>query len=154
LSEILIATPLFTSFDPVQGRKGELVKVSVEPDFAAWDLSGDGSRLAVSTFDYKAADVKIVTLSNKNMTKVSAMPWTQLAAVAWAADGKSLFLASYSSRGSTIVTMNPGGKPSPLFKQPSWDIFSLMPSPDGRYLAFGPLTANANAWTIANFPSK
>jgi len=90
---------------------------------------------------------------DQRLGKLSAMPWTQLAAVAWSADG-SLFLASYSSRGSTIVTMTPGGKPSPLFKQPSWDIFSIMPSPDGHYLAFGPLTTNVNAWTIANFPGK
>ncbi len=144
----------FTTFDPAQGRKDELLKLPADPDFTSWDLSRDGNRLAIATFDHKASDVKVVTLANKAITKFSAMPWTQLAAVAWAADGKSLFLASYSSRGTTIVTMNPGGKPSPLFKQPSWDIFSLMPSPDGRYLAFGPLTGNANAWTIANFPSK
>jgi hypothetical protein len=98
--------------------------------------------------------VKIITLADKATTKLSAMPWTQLAAVGWAADGKGLFLASYSSRGTTIVTMSPGGKPNPLFKRPSWDTFSIMPSPDGHYLAFGPITANANAWTIANFPSK
>jgi hypothetical protein len=144
----------FTAFDPAAGRKGELLKVPAEADFTSWDLSRDGSRVAIATFDHKASEVKIVTLADKATTKLSAMPWTQLAAVGWAADGKSLFLASYSSRGTTIVNMSPGDKPNPLFKQPSWDIFSIMPSPDGHYLVFGPITANANAWTIANFPSK
>lgn len=144
----------FTAFDPGQGRKGELLKLPAEPDFTAWDLSRDGKRIAVSTFDHKAGDVKIIALADKSTTKLSAMPWTQLAAIAWSADGKGLYLTSASSRGTTMVVMEPGSKPTPVFKQPSWDIFSLSPSPDGRYLAFGPLTANANAWTIPNFPAK
>ena len=85
---------------------------------------------------------------------MSAMPWTELVASAWAADGKSLFLASYSSRGTSIVRMPLSGEPKLMFKQPSWDIFSLAPSPDGRYLAFGPVNSNSNAWTIAAFPPK
>jgi Tol biopolymer transport system component len=144
----------FTAFDVAQGRKGELVKVSTEPDFASWDLSPDGSKVVVSKFDYKAGDLKIVSLADKAITTRSAMPWTELAVVAWAADGKSVFLGSYSSRGTTIVSMDPAGKVRKLFTQPSWDIFSLVPSPDGHYLAFGPIVANANAWTIASFPQK
>ncbi len=34
---------LFTAFDPVQGRKSELVKVPSDPDSTSWDLSPDGS---------------------------------------------------------------------------------------------------------------
>ena len=89
----------FTAFDPAAGRKGELLKVPAEADFTSWDLSRDGSRVAIATFDHKASEVKIVTLADKATTKLSAMPWTQLAAVGWAADGKSLFLASYPSLG-------------------------------------------------------
>ena len=110
--------------------------------------------LVVSSFDYKAADIQIVPLAGGTPQKLTAMPWTELAAIAWAADGKSLFLASYSSRGTSIVRMPVTGGPKLLFKQPSWDIFSLAPSPDGRYLAFGPVIATANAWTIASFPRK
>ncbi len=145
---------LFTAFDPVQGRKSELVKVPSDPDSTSWDLSPDGSRVVLSVFDYKAADIQIVPLAGGTPQKLSAMPWTELAAIAWASDGKSLFLASYSSRGTGIVRMPLTGGPKLLFKQPSWDIFSLMPSPDGRYLAFGPVITASNAWTIASFPRK
>jgi Tol biopolymer transport system component len=149
---------VFTSFDPVQGRKAEAAKVSSDPDSSSWDLSPDGSRVVVSVFDYKAADIQIVPLTagtaGGTAQKLSAMPWTELAAIAWAADGKSLFLASYSSRGTAIVRMPVTGGPKLLFKQPSLDIFFLVPSPDGRYLAFGPIITNANAWTIASFPRK
>jgi Tol biopolymer transport system component len=146
---------VFTAIDPVQGRKAELTKAAVNPDLVAWDLSPDGSRVALTIFDYKAADVEIVTLAGGAMQKLSAMPWTQLVAVAWTADGKGLFLASFSSRGTGIVRIDAtGGAPKLLLKQPSWDIFALTPSPDGNSLAFGPLITSANAWTIANFPAK
>lgn len=145
---------VFTAFDPVQGRKAELAKVAVDPDAASWDLSPDGTRVVISVFDYKAGDLQIVPLNGGAPQKMSAMPWTELVASAWAADGKSLFLASYSSRGTSIVRMPLTGEPKLMFKQPSWDIFSLAPSPDGHYLAFGPLNSNSNAWTIAAFPPK
>ncbi len=144
----------FTAFDPLQGRKAELVKVTTDPDAASWDLSPDGSRVALSSFDYKAGDVQIVPLAGGTPQKLSALPWTELVATAWAADGKSLFLASYSSRGTSIARMDFTGAPKLLFHQPSWDIFSLAPSPDGHYLAFGPVITSANAWTIASFPLK
>jgi Tol biopolymer transport system component len=145
---------VFTAFDPMQGRKAQLVKLPSDPDATSWDLSPDGTRVVLSVFDYKAADVQIVPLAGGTPQKLNALPWTELAAVAWAADGKSLFLASYSSRGTSIVRMPEIGAPKLLFKQPSWDIFSLAPSPDGRYLAFGPVVTTSNAWTIASFPRK
>jgi Tol biopolymer transport system component len=145
---------VFTAFDPLQGRKSELVKLPGDPDVTNWDLSPDGSRVVFSVFDYKAGDVQIVPLAGGTAQKLSVLPWTELVAVAWAADGKGLFLASYSSRGTSIVRMAATGGPKLLFKQPGWDIFSLMPSPDGRYLAFGPVITTANAWTIASFPPK
>jgi Tol biopolymer transport system component len=145
---------IFTAFDPLQGRKAELMKVPADPDLTNWDLSPDGTRVALSVFDYKAGDVQIVPLAGGTPQKLSAMPWTELVAIAWAADGKSLFLASYSSRGTSIARMDFTGGSKLLFKQPSWDILSLAPSPDGHTLAFGPVITTANAWTIASFPPK
>jgi Tol biopolymer transport system component len=143
----------FSSFDPVQGRKAELVKVPANKELTRWDLSPDGSRVALSVFDYKVADVQIVPLNGGAAQKFSVMPWTELVAVAWAADGKSLFLASYSSRGTSIVHTELTGASKPLFKS-SWDIFALTASPDGHALAFGPVITSANAWTIPSFPAN
>jgi Tol biopolymer transport system component len=145
---------VFTAFDPVEGRKAQLAKVPGDPDFINWDLSPDGSRVALTFFDYKAADMQVVSLNGGAVQKISAMPWTELVAVAWAADGKSLFLASYSSRGTSMARMDLTGHSKLLFKQPGLDIFSMVPSPDGHSLAFGPVSNNGNAWTIAAFPGK
>lgn len=144
----------FTAFDPMQGRKPELWNSNADPDLAAWDLSPDGTRLVVSTFDFKAADFQVIPLAGGAPQKFSALPWAQLVAIAWAADGKSLFLASNSSRGTTLVHYDFSSGPKQLFKQPSLDIFALYPSPDGHQLALGPVVYNSNAWTIASFPNK
>ncbi|MGC1370747.1 MAG: hypothetical protein WA824_01295 [Candidatus Sulfotelmatobacter sp.] len=144
---------VFTSFDPAQGRKVELAKLPANPELARWDLSPDGTRVAICTFDYKAAEVQIIPLAGGTPQKFSVMPWTELVAVAWAADGKSLFLASFSSRGTSIIHSELTGEPKLLLKS-SWDIFSLDPSPDGHYLGFGPVIYNSNAWTIPSFPEK
>ena len=40
----------FSAFDPVQGRKAELVKVPANKELTRWDLSPDGSRVALSAF--------------------------------------------------------------------------------------------------------
>jgi Tol biopolymer transport system component len=143
----------FTAFDAVQGKKSELTKITSVPDFSRWDLSSDGSRVAISVFDYKAGDVQIVSLAGGAAQKLSVLPWTELAAVAWTADGQGLFLGSYSSRGTTIVRTDLKGQSKLLFKS-TWDIFSLLPSPDGQHLAFGPIVTSANAWTIAQFPAQ
>ncbi len=146
---------VFTVFDPVQGRKPESTKVAATPDLISWDLSPDGTRVALSTFDYKTADVEIVSLAGGAvLQKLSVLPWTQLVAAAWTADGKGLFLGSFSSRGTSIVRTELTGTPKLFFKQPSWDIFALLPSPDGHALAFGPVITSANAWTIPVFPAK
>jgi Tol biopolymer transport system component len=143
---------LFTAFDPLKGR-GARIASAAGPEFLRWDLAPDGSRIATSLFDYKAGEVQIIPLHGGAPQKLATNPWFELVAVAWAGDGKSLFLASYSSRGTAVVHMNLNGQTKMLFK-PVWDVYSLAPSPDGRYLALGPMITNANAWTIPSFPQK
>jgi Tol biopolymer transport system component len=154
LAEAREKNVIFTAFDPLQGRKAELARVPSDKDVRSWDLSPDGTRLALSIFDYKTGDVRILPLDGGTPRKLSAMPWTQLGAIAFAADGKSLFLVSSSSRGTSLVRMDSAGNTKLLFQQPGWDIHSLAASPDGHFLALGPILSNFNAWTIASFPRQ
>lgn len=143
----------FFSFDPASGHRSETASFSGEPDMLNWDLSPDGSRIAVSAFDFKAADVQIIPLQGGTPQKYSLMPWNELVAIAWTNDGKSLFLSSDSSRGSSLIRYDFGRPPKLLWKT-AWDLFQITPSPDGHYLALGPNIADANAWLISNFPPK
>ena len=54
LAEAREKNVIFTAFDPLQGRKKELARVPSDTDFRSWDLSPDGSRVALSVFDFKA----------------------------------------------------------------------------------------------------
>ena len=144
---------IFSAIDPEKGRKAELLKITADQDLTGWDLSPDGARVAIGKFSYKNGEVEILPLDGSTPQQLSTMPWTEIVGVAWAADGKSLFLASYSSRGTAIVHTDFAGHAKMLFK-PSWDIYTLQASPDGKYLAFGPVITNANAWTMGSFPAK
>jgi WD40-like Beta Propeller Repeat len=72
---------------------------------------------------------------------------------AWAADGKSLFISSDSSRGTSVIHLVFGQQPKLLW-QTVWDIYHISPSPDGHYLALGPQVYDSNSWIIQNFPEK
>jgi Tol biopolymer transport system component len=144
---------VFSSFDPMKGRKAELLKVPFNHARTAWDLSPDGKRLAISEFSYVKGEISLLRLDGSPAQKISQTQWTELLSVAWAADGKSLFLSSFSSRGTAIVHLDFAGHGKQLFK-PNWRIMTLNPSPDGKYLAFGPVISNSNVWTMGFFPPK
>jgi Tol biopolymer transport system component len=144
---------VFTALDPNAGRKGEITKFTGDPDYASWDLSPDGSRIAITIYDYKTADVQVMPVKGGNPEKFSGLPWTQLMAAAWAADGKSLYISSDSSRGTSVIHLVPGVEPKLLWKT-VWDVYQITPSPDGHYLALGPQIYDANSWIIQNFPAK
>jgi Tol biopolymer transport system component len=144
---------VFTSFDPIQGRKSEIAKVSREGRGSSWDLSPDGAQIALSEYSYTEGVMQIIPTDGKPRQKFSVTPWQQVDAVAWSADGKSLFFGSYSSRGTSIVRTDLAGHARMLYKA-GFDIFAISPSPDGKWLAFGPVITDANAWTLGSFPEK
>lgn len=154
LAEVREKSVIFTDFDPNRGRTRELIRVPNDADIRGWDLSPDGGRVALSVFDAKAGDVRILPLDGGTPRTMSALPWTELMAVAWAADGRSLFLVSNNSRGTSILRMDSGGKTRLFLDQPGRDVHALAPSPDGHSLAFGAVQSNFNAWTIASFPRQ
>jgi Tol biopolymer transport system component len=154
LAEVREKDLVFTAFDPLQGRRAEVLRVPRDSDFRSWDLSPDGSRVALSVFDLKAGDVRIFPLDGGAPQTLSAMPWAQLLTVAWAADGRSLFLSSNTTRGTSVVRMDSAGRTKLLLDQTGRDVHVLAPSPDGHSLAFGVIQSDYNAWTIASFPQR
>ncbi len=153
LAEVREKNVIFTAFDPEQGRKRELLRVPGDSDFRGWDLSPDGSQVALSVFDLKAGDVRIFPLDGGTPRTLSALPWRELLTIAWAADGRSLFLISNNSRGTSLLHMDSAGGTKLLLDQPGRDIHVLSPSPDGHSLALGGVQSNFNAWT-ASFPRQ
>ena len=153
VAEVVKGQLVFSTFDPVQGRKKEIAHAAGEPDFLAWGLSPDGSRIVASEFDFKVGKLQVLSLDGSAPLKFTTRDWGMLNGATWSADGKSLYVLSYSSRGTAILHSDLSGNAKMLYR-PSWDIFGVQVSPNGKTLAFAPLIDNSNAWTMGNFPAK
>ena len=142
---------VFSSFDPLQGRKSEVFSMKPERPWVQWDLSPDGARLAVSTFFRDKSDLRVVSVADGRSTPIVLKDVARLGGVSWAADSSGLYLPAFSSRGTTVLFATLDGATRVVYKTP-WDVFSAFPSPDGRHMALGMVTTDSNVWQITNFP--
>jgi Tol biopolymer transport system component len=180
LSEVDGNWLIFSTFDPVQGRKGEVTRMDLTPGAAAaalcpscpapapppgslpafdpdseargfWDLSPDGSQLAFSVKDPRSARITLLHLATRQTREITVKERFNLSFLAWAADGKSLFVTSRSSRENWLYRVGPDGEARLLF-QAHGRLERPTPSPDGRYLAFSETPSNSNVWMVENLP--
>ena len=155
---------IFTAFDPIRGRGHELARYEITwPGAYDWDLSPDGSRLAISK--YSGQQIHILPLNGDTATNIVVKGWSSLWSLNWAADGKGLFVSSATQSGSALLRVDlkgnanvlwqqkrsiaPWSAPLPVVIGPSapWAV----PSPDGRHLAIYQWNLNANIWMMENF---
>ena len=78
--------------------------------------------------------------------------WTNLTSVAWAADGKALFVTGYASKNPPLLRVSLDGKTQLLYTGRCY-LEEPVPSPDGRYLAFGDESEDSNAWVVDSPPN-
>jgi eukaryotic-like serine/threonine-protein kinase len=140
------------AFDPSRGKGRELMRIDLGSTTASylWDLSPDGSRIAVVYGEHKDR-IRILPLNGGAASEVTVDGWSELDGPGWAADGKSLFVTASSAGSDVLLHVDLEGHAHMLWKQPSslGGIYGV-PSPDGKYVAF-PVGANAsNAWLIEN----
>ncbi len=141
---------VFSAFDPVQGRKGELVKLPAG-SASIWDLSPDGTRIVFGEFLGSSGHLHIVPLAGGTPREVDLQERAFPISLGWSADGTALFLTGISpSGGSLLLRLALDGHTQVLYKSATW-LERPIASPDGRHLAFGEVTSNSNAWMIANF---
>ena len=88
------------SFDPKDGTHHEFPLPHIS-DFQEWSLSPDGSTLATIVNGPK---LRFVNMADKSVreTKLTGN-WTQLIAIDWAADGKSVYIPSRKPDGNYVV---------------------------------------------------
>jgi Tol biopolymer transport system component len=157
-------TLLFTAFDPIRGRGRELARFDTQPTADAeyaWDLSPDGSRIAV--LRRSEAIAHVLSLAGLAPREFLLRGWSSLQTVDWAPDGKGLFLSAATRDGSALLRTNLQGDANLLWEangsvQPSSTPFMggasvswAAPSPDGRHLAICRWSFNANIWMLENF---
>jgi Tol biopolymer transport system component len=115
-----------------------------------WDLSPDGSRIALLA-DGEAGRIRILSLADGSTHDVTVDGWSGFQSMDWSANGKGLYVSSQRAMHSTLLYIDLEGHAHVLRQQmghfQAWGI----PSPNGRYLAFLEWTAVSNVWMIENF---
>ena len=148
---------VFYSLDPIKGKGSRLGRIAIaSPSWQrGWDFSPDGSRVALVDEHKYGERIVILTLADgtwheivgesaKNNPRAAGNEGTMFAQIAWAADGKSLFVETRIGDSSNLLNVDLDGKEHPLLANESVQnraIVMPLPSPDGKYLAFA-----ASAW--------
>jgi serine/threonine protein kinase len=141
LSELKDKQLIFFHLDPVKGRGGEIARLDgYQSSDPIWDLSPDGSRLAIVDQGQSKDGIRILNLADRKVTvlPVRDWKWQYLQHISWAADGKGLLALAGSGSSFALLSIDANGNPKVLQEIPAgagW-ISSIVPSPDGRSLAF------------------
>ncbi len=146
---------VLTTFDVLTGESSELLRIEHRDPFTGWDLSPDGTRVAVVHNDNN--EVKVIDLESGEERSVIVRGWQSFEFITWAADGLGFVVNAWPDEeafgpgtGAGLIYVNLTGKATLLRRRPNeWDVFPVM-SPDGRQLAFSTMKFHANAWMIEN----
>jgi dipeptidyl aminopeptidase/acylaminoacyl peptidase len=147
LSEQAQSRVVFTAFDPLTGRKGKLAELDVK-DISFWDLSRDGRWIAFGRRD-GSDRIRLLSPAGEAPRELSTGGWMLLESASWAADGKSLFVSGFASKGGFLLRVGLDGRVEFLHRAIKY-MESPVASPDGRYVAFAENTADSNAFVIDN----
>ena len=145
---------IITSFDPVKGRGPELSRFDIDPDLdlnvdnLLWNISPDGTRLVAARGP--EGPIQIRSLLGGPTQVIRAKGLNRMRLLAWAADGKGLFVTNVTNSGGEILHLDLKGNAKVLWKCNSARCFGG-PSPDGRHLAIYDWKLSANMWLMENF---
>ncbi len=153
---------VFTAFDPLRGRGREIARFDTDPlarypnDYL-WDLSSDGTRIAIIQCSGPA--IHLLSLTGQPSRVIAAKGWNNLQSVGWTPDGNGLIVASATDEGADLLHVDLQGHADTLWKQRGilepanaslfapWGLLS----PDGRHLAIYAGHLNGNMWMMENF---
>jgi Tol biopolymer transport system component len=116
-----------------------------------WDLSPDGSHLAILNAADHEADIRILPIAGGTGQDVKVKGWDALHSLDWAADGKGFFASTPSGRGAKLLHIDLQGRAQAIWTQTVGHQTWGAPSPDGKKLAILGLTIVSNVWMIENF---
>jgi Tol biopolymer transport system component len=142
---------LFWDLHPVRGKGRELARTGWSPSIVGdWDISPDGSRVAIPNHDPRDATIRVIPLDARGGTAektVTIQTLRNLSGVVWSADGKAWYVSvREGNRGLLFYVDLDGHILTNLLVSmaPSYAV----PSPDGRHVAFMDWIVNANVWGV------
>jgi serine/threonine protein kinase len=131
----------FFHLDPIKGKGEKIAHFDGYQSFdPRWDLSPDASRLAIVDPGQRKGEIRVLNLADRRVTvsPIRNWRWFLLESVSWAADGKSLFVLAQSGSSHSLLSIDANGNPKVLDEVPMGAAYisSIVPSPDGKHLAF------------------
>jgi len=139
----------FYDLDPIRGKGRELARTKWLPNGTEdWDVSPDGTEVAIPNYDSRDARIRIVELQARPTPsgdrEVVLRGLADLRHVVWSASGRGWFITLNMTVGRRMLYAYPDGSFRPL-----GDILgSAVPSPDGHRVAFVNPITDTNAWLI------
>lgn len=139
----------YYDLDDMHGKGPELARIkwSVEV-LGDWDVSPDGSQIAIPIADSYEARMRVVSLEpNPNGSReheVILPGMTDLRGLVWAADGQGCFASADTTIGHRLLYVHLDGRFYSLGDIQGWAV----PSPDGRRVASLNAIVTTNAWLI------
>ena len=142
--------------DPVAGKGEELRRIdrTARTGNLRSALSPDGSRFAMIGHTKGDRSIRLQNALTGDVVRdidVDGVPGMDFTDVEWSPDGSGFYIVGESPRRVALLRVDLQGEAHVLYEELTGNLFSVSPSPDGRYLAFGKMTHEANVWTIENF---
>lgn len=139
----------YYDLDPIKGKGRELARTKLSMTILGdWDISPDGTHVAIPNHDPREARIKVVALEpgpNDLRERDVVLPGlASLRGLVWAADGSGWFVSVDTTVGNRMLYVYLDGRYRSLGDIQGWAV----PSPDGRRVAFLDRVTATNAWVI------
>ena len=141
---------VFYLLDPLKGRGREIATAAVELpwDQSHWDVSPDGSHIALLAIGGREGRIRILSLAGGSPRDVVVEGWSGFQSMDWAANGQGLYVSSHSAMHSSLLHIDLNGQATLLRQQMgSFETWGI-PSPNGRHLAFLEWSSISNVWMM------
>ncbi len=145
---------VYYDLDPIRGQGRELARAAWGlPVTHDWDISPDGSQVAIPSHDPRRPAIRIIPLTGGSAPPrerdivLSGGPRFLNGAV-WSPDGKGFFVAFRSNSGFSLEFADAHGQTWPLLKSTVPYPVYAVPSRDGRRVAIPQHTAWSNVWLL------
>jgi DNA-binding winged helix-turn-helix (wHTH) protein/Tol biopolymer transport system component len=152
VSELKDSQLTFFYLDPLKGGGEKIASLTYKAGQERWDLSPDGSMIAIVDEGTKNGEIRILNLADRKISLLRVRNHQQLQHVSWAADGKSLFAVAFDTS-VCLLSVDANGLARLLYEIPEnagW-ISSITPSPDGKHLAFSKRVTASDVMLLENF---
>ncbi|HEY6991198.1 MAG TPA: hypothetical protein VH369_22570 [Bryobacteraceae bacterium] len=138
---------IYYELDPMRGKGRELARIRSSAEVLGdWDISPDGTEVAILTHDARAGRIRVVALepnAQKSREREVILPGlSDLRGLVWAADGRHWFVSIDTSIGNQLLYVDRDGGVRSLGDIQGWAV----PSPDGRRVAFLNRAITSNVW--------